>query len=106
MAKLAESYYTYVFAASERINWTIDEVPWGPNEIPVLFPAEKGGLAPPKHLGNYHQNESITRNITTQAGGTTQNKRLWLGITSSPDGGGGKIGIGRLATGWSAPAGG
>lgn len=61
MAKLAESYYTHVFAASERINGTIDEGQWGHNEIPVLFPAEKATLTratqtprllPPKRI-NY-----------------------------------------------------
>ena len=57
MAKLAESVYTHVFAASERINWTIDGEQWGPNEIPVLFPAEKALTGPVTSLTNASQSK-------------------------------------------------
>ncbi|MCJ1349572.1 hypothetical protein MMC31_007813, partial [Peltigera leucophlebia] len=57
MAKLAESVYTHVFAASERINWTIDEEQWGPNEIPVLFPAEKALIGPVTSLTTASQSK-------------------------------------------------
>lgn len=57
MAKLAESVYTHVFAASERINWIFDGDQWGPNEIPVLFPAEKALTGPMTFLATASQSK-------------------------------------------------
>ena len=46
MKKLANNVYTHVFAPTEQINWTITGEQWGPNEIPVLFPAVKALTGP------------------------------------------------------------
>lgn len=61
MAKLANSVYTHVFAPTKQINWTNAEEHWGPNEIPVLFPAEKALTGPVTYLNHTSQSKEITK---------------------------------------------
>ena len=61
MAKLANSVYTHVFAPTKQINWTNTEEEWGPNEVPVLFPAEKALTGPVTSLNHTSQSKEITK---------------------------------------------
>lgn len=61
MAKLANSVYTHVFAPTEQVNWTNTEGQWGPNEILVLFPAEKTLTGPVTSLNHISHSREITK---------------------------------------------
>lgn len=61
MAKLANSVYTHVFAPTEQVNWTNTEGQWGPNEIPVLFPAEKALTSPVTSSNHTSYSSEITK---------------------------------------------
>lgn len=62
MAKLANNVYTHDFAPTEQINWTITGEQWGPNEIPVLFPAVKALTGPVKSLTHTSQSKEPATN--------------------------------------------
>lgn len=64
MAKIANSVYTHVFTPTEQINWKITGERWGPNEIPVLFPAVKALTGPVTSLTHTSQsNETATNTL-------------------------------------------
>lgn len=61
MAKLANSVYTHIFASTEQINWTDTGDQWGPNEIPLLFPAEKALTGSVTSLTHTSQSKEIVK---------------------------------------------
>lgn len=61
MARLANNVYSHVFASSEQINWMNTGNQWGPDEIPVLFPAERALTGPVTSLTDTSQSKGIVK---------------------------------------------